>query len=202
MMTSRSEYRLILRQDNADLRLTPIGYELGLISEERYQKFLAKKENIEKEIHRLRHTVISPKNEALQALLKEQGMSPITTGARMSDLLCRPGLSYENLGVADTERPTLTRAEAEQAEVTLKYEGYIEKQYAQVRQAQKLEGKLLPEDMDYEGLKGLRLEARQKLSQIRPRNIGQASRISGVSPADVSVLLIYLEQRGRENRGI
>ncbi len=198
MMTSRSEYRLILRQDNADLRLTPTGYALGLISEERYQKFFAKKANIEQEIHRLRHTVISPKNQALQGLLAELGMSPITTGARMSDLLCRPGLSYANLAAVDTERPVLTRAEAEQAEVTLKYEGYIEKQYAQVRQAQKLEGKLLPEDMDYEGLQGLRLEARQKLSEIRPRNIGQAARISGVSPADVSVLLIYLEQKGRE----
>ena len=202
MMTSRSEYRLILRQDNADLRLTPVGYELGLISEQRYQKFLAKKANIEKEIHRLRHTVISPKNEALQALLVQLGMSPITTGARMSDLLCRPGLTYANLAAVDTDRPVLTRAEAEQAEVTLKYEGYIEKQYAQVRQAQKLEGKLLPEDMEYEHLHGLRLEARQKLAQIRPRNIGQAGRISGVSPADISVLLIYLEQRGREEHGV
>lgn len=200
MMTSRSEYRLILRQDNADLRLTPKGYELGLISQQRYEKFLVKKANIEQEIHRLRHTVISPKNEALQALLAEMGMSPITTGARMSDLLCRPGLTYANLAAVDTERPQLTAAEAEQAEVTLKYEGYIEKQYAQVRQAQKLEGKLLPEDIDYQALQGLRLEARQKLSDIRPRNIGQASRISGVSPADVSVLLIYLEQRGREGR--
>ncbi len=202
MMTSRSEYRLILRQDNADLRLTPTGYALGLISEERYQSFLAKKERVEAEISRLRGTVISPKSEQLQALLSTLGMSPITTGARMSDLLCRPGLTYENLAVVDTDRPSLSRAEAEQAEVTLKYEGYIEKQYAQVRQAQKLEGKLLPEDIDYESMHGLRLEARQKLSDIRPRNIGQASRISGVSPADVSVLLIYLEQRGREKNGI
>ncbi len=197
MMTSRSEYRLILRQDNADLRLTPVGYELGLIPEERYQRFLAKKQHIEEEIERLRRTVISPKNQILREMLTELGMSPLTTGAKISDLLCRPGLTYEKLAAVDPDRPVLTRAEAEQAEVSLKYEGYIEKQYAQVRQAQKLEGKLLPPDIDYERIHGLRLEARQKLTEIRPRNIGQAARISGVSPADVSVLLIYLEQRGR-----
>ena len=201
MMTSRSEYRLLLRQDNADLRLTPTGYELGLISEERYQKFLTKKTNIEQEIDRLRHTVLSPKNQALIKLLQEREMSLPISGVTMSSLLCRPGITYEDLKEADTSRPTLTPAEAEQAYITLKYEGYIEKQLIEVNKFLKTESKKLPPDIDYHAIGGLRLEARQKLSEIRPENIGQAGRISGVSPADIGVLLIYLEQRGR-NHGI
>ncbi len=199
MMTSRSEYRLLLRQDNADLRLTPTGKDLGLISAERYERFLTKKENIEREIERLRKTVISPKNEALRKLLENLEMSPIVSGVTLASLLCRPGITYENLKDVDENRPSLHWAEAEQAYITLKYEGYIEKQLAQVHAFLKTEGKKLPSDIDYSKIHGLRLEARQKLSDIRPENIGQASRISGVSPADVGVLLIYLEQRGREN---
>lgn len=199
MMTSRSEYRLILRQDNADLRLTPIGKELGLISEQRYQKFLTKKANIEAEIDRLRHTVISPKNQALLKLLNEREMSLPASGVTLASLLCRPGITYEDLSEVDDSRPQLHWAEAEQAYITLKYEGYIEKQYAQVLKFTKTEGKKLPADINYNDIHGLRLEARQKLSDIRPENIGQAGRISGVSPADIGVLLIYLEQRGKNN---
>lgn len=197
MMTSRSEYRLLLRQDNADLRLTPTGKELGLISNERYERFLQKKETIEKEIGRLRKTVVSPKNEALTKLLRELEMPPLVSGITLAALLCRPGITYENLAAVDEGRPTLRAAEAEQAYITLKYEGYIEKQLAQVQAFLKTESKKLPADIDYANIHGLRLEARQKLAEIRPENIGQASRISGVSPADVGVLLIYLEQRGR-----
>ncbi len=199
MMTSRSEYRLLLRQDNADLRLTPTGRELGLISPERYEKFLAKKDTVEQEIKRLRKTVISPKNEALIALFKEREMSLPVSGVTLAALLCRPGITYEDLACVDESRPALHPAEAEQAYITLKYEGYIEKQLAQVRAFLKTEGKKLPADIDYNEIHGLRLEARQKLSDIRPENVGQASRISGVSPADVGVLLIYLEQRGRKD---
>ena len=199
MMTSRSEYRLLLRQDNADLRLTPTGKDLGLISADRFERFLTKKENIEREIERLRKTVISPKNEALKELLAKLEMSPIVSGVTLASLLCRPGITYENLKDVDENRPALHWAEAEQAYITLKYEGYIEKQLAQVNAFLKTEGKKLPSDIDYNEIHGLRLEARQKLADIRPENIGQASRISGVSPADVGVLLIYLEQRGRQN---
>ena len=195
MMTSRSEYRLLLRQDNADLRLTEKGYEIGLISEERYRKFLRKKENIEKEIRRLRHTFVSPKDETLAALLKEKDTPPLKSGCSLAELLCRPQICYKDLAPVDPDRPALTSAEAEQAEISLKYEGYIQKQQQQIDAFLKLEGKTLPADIDYASLGGLRLEARQKLADIRPANIGQASRISGVSPADISVLLVYLEQR-------
>ena len=198
MMTSRSEYRLLLRQDNADLRLTPTGRELGLISEQRFEKFLAKKANIEREVARLRKSVVSPKNEALAALFAEKGLPLPQSGVTLSALLCRPEFDYGSLASVDEARPDLHPAEAEQAYITLKYEGYIEKQLAQVRVFLKTEGKKLPADIDYNEIHGLRLEARQKLSDIRPDNIGQAGRISGVSPADVGVLLIYLEQRGRE----
>ncbi len=199
MMTSRSEYRLILRQDNADLRLTPTGKELGLISDERFEKFLAKKEHIEQEIERLRHTVVSPKNEALIRLLSERDMALPVSGVTLASLMCRPGITYEDLKEVDTARPQLTAAESEQAYITLKYEGYIEKQLQEVHKFLKTEAKKLPPDIDYDNIHGLRLEARQKLSEMRPENVGQASRISGVSPADIGVLLIYLEQRGRQN---
>ncbi len=193
MMTSRSEYRLLLRQDNADLRLTPTGYQVGLISEERYQKFLKKRDAIETEIKRLNATVIPPSDE-VRAFLKEHNSSDITTGIRLAELLRRPEFTYDSLAPVDLERPKLHPLEAEQAEIQIKYEGYINRQLRQVEAFRKMEDKLLPEDLDYNQIEGLRLEARQKLSKIRPRSMGQAGRISGVSPADVSVLLIYLEQ--------
>jgi len=194
MMTSRSEYRLLLRQDNADLRLTPIGYEVGLISEERYVRFLKKKETIEHEINRLQGIVVPPSKEVL-AFLEKHGSARISTGIRMSELLKRPEFSYGMLAELDAERPALAPAEAEQVEIQIKYEGYINRQLRQVEAFRRMEDKLLGEDLDYEKIDGLRIEARQKLSKIRPRSVGQASRISGVSPADISVLLIYLEQQ-------
>lgn len=197
MMTSRSEYRLILRQDNANERLTPIGYDLGLISEERYQRYLKKQELIAQEKKRVRSTVISP-SPALTEILVSRETSDVTTGIRLIELLKRPELSYEALSPIDTDRPELPAAVFEQVEIAIKYEGYIKKQLAAVESMRKLENKLLPDDIDYKSITGLRLEAQEKLSAIRPLNIGQASRISGVSPADINVLMIYLvKQKGR-----
>ncbi len=192
MMTSRAEYRLLLRQDNADLRLTEIGHEVGLISDERYQRFLNKKANIEKEIQRLKNTVVKPTKE-VNELLVRYGTSELTTGTKMSELLKRTELDYEKLEPIDDDRPELTLQEREEVEIQVKYEGYIKMQEAQVEKFKKLETKLLPENIDYEQINGLSLEARQKLNKFKPRSIGQASRISGVSPADISVLLIYLQ---------
>jgi len=194
MMTSRAEYRLILRQDNADMRLTEKGYQLGLISQERYEKFLEKKANIEKEIERVKSTVLSP-NEALNTILREKGASEVETGVRISDLLRRSEIQYDDLEKVDEKRPVLTRAEKEQVQVCMKYEGYIERQMRQIEQFKKLEKKLLPQDIDYNEISGLALEARQKLNKQKPESIGQASRISGVSPADISVLLVWLSMR-------
>ena len=191
MMTSRAEYRLLLRQDNADLRLTDIGHEIGLISDERYEKFLNKKENIKKEKERLRNLVVKP-TEKVNKFLVEQGTSALTTGTKMSELLKRPELSYSKLEEIDENRPELSRQEQEEVEIQIKYEGYIKLQEAQVEKFKKLEEKILPDNIDYEEIKGISLEGRQKLNKFKPRSIGQASRISGVSPADVSVLLIYL----------
>lgn len=193
MMTSRSEYRLVLRQDNADERLTPLGYEIGLISEERYNKFLEKQEHKKAEIKRLKSTVISPTEEVNNILVSRE-TSEITTGVRLIDLLKRPQLDYEELKTVDTNRPQLDPNIFEQVEIEIKYEGYIQKQLKQVEQMRKLESKLLPKNFDYREIKGLRLEAQEKLNKIKPLNIGQASRISGVSPADISVLLIWLAQ--------
>ena len=193
MMTSRSEYRLVLRQDNADERLTPLGYEIGLISEERYNKFLKKQEQKKAEIKRLKSTVIAPTEEVNNILVSRE-TSEITTGVRLIDLLKRPQLGYEELKTVDTDRPDLNPNIFEQVEIEIKYEGYIQKQLKQVEQMRKLETKLLPKDFDYREIKGLRLEAQEKLNKINPLNIGQASRISGVSPADISVLLIWLAQ--------
>ena len=193
MMTSRAEYRLLLRQDNADLRLTEIGHEVGLISDERYQKFLKKKENIKKEKERLSKLVVKP-TEEVNKFLVEQGTSALSTGTKMSELLKRPELSYAKLGKIDKNRPKLSLQEQEEVEIQVKYEGYIKLQEAQVEKFKKLEEKILPEDIDYEEIKGISLEGRQKLNKFKPHSIGQASRISGVSPADVSVLLIYLQQ--------
>lgn len=194
MMTSRSEYRLLLRQDNADLRLTPIGHAIGLISEERYQRFLRKKETIEKEIARLSAVVVPP-SDSVRAFLRMHGSADIATGIRLSELLRRPEFTYDILAEIDPERPKLNRFEAEQVEIQIKYEGYINRQLRQVAAFKKMEDKLLDETTDYSQIAGLRLEARQKLDKIKPRSLGQASRISGVSPADVSVLMIYLEQK-------
>ena len=193
MMTSRSEYRLVLRQDNADERLTPLGYEIGLISEERYNKFLKKQEQKKAEIKRLKSTVIAPTEEVNNILVSRE-TSEITTGVRLIDLLKRPQLGYEELKTVDTDRPDLDPNIFEQVEIEIKYEGYIQKQLKQVEQMRKLETKLLPKDFEYREIKGLRLEAQEKLNKIKPLNIGQASRISGVSPADISVLLIWLSQ--------
>ena len=192
MMTSRAEYRLLLRQDNADLRLTEIGHNVGLISDERYKRFLNKKANIEKEIQRLKNTVVKPTKEVNELLLK-YGTSELTTGTKMSELLKRTELDYEKLKSIDENRPELTLQEKEEVEIQVKYEGYIKMQEAQVEKFKKLETKLLPENIDYEKINGLSLEARQKLNKFKPHSIGQASRISGVSPADISVLLIYLQ---------
>jgi tRNA uridine 5-carboxymethylaminomethyl modification enzyme len=191
MMTSRSEYRLYLRQDNADLRLTPIGYETGLISDDRYKRFLKKRDEIETELRRVQKTVVPP-SEALNALLTSLGTAPVGTGVTLADLIRRPQLSYASLEVFDPTRPALDESVAEQVEITLKYEGYIKKQLDKIAQFKKLETRLLPENTDYMTIPGLRNEARQKLSSIRPVSVGQASRISGVSPADITALLMYL----------
>ena len=194
MMTSRAEYRLLLRQDNADLRLTDIGHEVGLISDERYEKFKEKREKTYKEIERIKRTTIKPTSEVNEVLTK-LGSSNINNGVKLGDLLRRSELSYENLKEIDSERPVLPSDVVQEAEIQIKYEGYIKLQEEQVEKFKKLEEKKLPKDVDYNELKGLRLEARQKLNKIKPDSIGQASRISGVSPADISVLLIYLESR-------
>ena len=199
MMTSRAEYRLLLRQDNADLRLTEIGHEIGLISEERYNKFLKKKNQIEKEVERLKNTNIKPNNET-NSFLKEMGTTEITTGVRLSELLKRTELTYKALEKIDKDRPDLERQVQNEVEIIVKYEGYIEMQKKQVEGFKKMEKKLLPEDINYEEIKGLRLEARQKLNKIKPYSVGQASRISGVSPADISVLLIFLEQYNKNKK--
>lgn len=190
MMTSRSEYRLLLRQDNADLRLTPIGYRCGLISEERYAKFLQKKKHTEDEVKRLEKTFVSP--NIVNEFVEKAGGTKVSTGVSLAELLRRPEISYEALSAIDKERPSLTRREKITVEVTVKYEGYIKRQIAEVNRHIALEEKTLPGELDYKAIKGLRLEAAQKLDAIRPMTVGQASRISGVNPADISVLLIYL----------
>ena len=193
MMTSRSEYRLMLRQDNADLRLTELGHDIGLISDERYNKFLDKKVKIEKEIERLKTTVVKPTDE-VNKLLESLGSSKITTGVKLSELLKRCELNYENLTSIDIDRPKLLDSIYEEAQIEIKYEGYIKMQLEQIDEFKKLENKKLSEEIDYEQIKGLSLEARQKLNKQKPLSVGQASRISGVSPADISVLLIFLSQ--------
>ena len=194
MMTSRAEYRLLLRQDNADLRLTEIGHDVGLISDERYKRFLDKKSHIEDEIKRLKSTIVKPTDEVNEFLVSV-GTSPLSTGTKMVELLKRTEITYENLAAIDKNRPELNLQEAEEVEIQVKYEGYLKMQEQQVEKFKKLEEKLLPEDVCYDDVKGIRIEARQKLEKLRPRSIGQASRISGVSPADISVLLIYLQAK-------
>ena len=197
MMTSRSEYRLLLRQDNADERLTPMGYRVGLISEERYNKFQQKLKMIDEEIKRLEKTVIPPKTA--NSVLEQYNSTPIKTGIKLAELIRRPELNYEKTAPMDENRPELPEAVWEQAEIKLKYEGYIKRQMSEVEQFSKMESKLLPQDQDYSEIYGLRLEARQKLNKIKPKSLGQASRISGVSPSDISVLIIWLESI--KNRG-
>ena len=197
MMTSRAEYRLLLRQDNADLRLTEIGYNVGLISKERYEKFLEKRRKIEKEIDRVEKTVIKP-TEKVNEFLEKNNSSKISSGVKLADLLRRTELNYELLKEIDENRGEIPEDVANEVEIEVKYKGYIKLQQNQVEKFKKLETKKLPEDINYESIKGLRLEARQKLNQIRPSSVGQASRISGVSPADISVLLIFLEQQRKD----
>ena len=193
MMTSRAEYRLLLRQDNADLRLTKIGHDVGLISDDRYNRFLNKKEHIEKEIKRCKSKTIKP-TDKVNEFLKQNNSSLIKVGVKLSDLIKRTELNYEKLKEIDDERPELSKAEREQVEIQIKYEGYIKLQEKQVEEFKKLENKKLPSNIDYNQIKGISLEARQKLNEYKPSSVGQASRISGISPADISVLLIYLEK--------
>lgn len=192
MMTSRSEYRLVLRQDNADIRLTPIGYEIGLISRERYDKFLHKQELIKQEYDRIKNLSI-PLSDDLQNILVSRGTAPMKTGCKMIELIRRPQIRYEDLASVDKNRPDLPFEIFEQVEISVKYEGYIKKQEAQIKEMRRIESKKIPDDIDYSALKGLRLEAVEKLSKIRPQNLGQASRISGVNPADITALNIILE---------
>lgn len=200
MMTSRSEYRLLLRQDNADLRLTPIGREIGLISDSRWEKFVEKRQAIQMEMDRLKKETFSP-TEALNQLLVSRETSPVSTGGKWDELIRRPQISYADLAPFDENRKPLPLDVAEQVEIAIKYEGYIKKQLAQVEQMRQLEGKPLPEDLHYKEIRGLRIEAAEKLDRLRPANIGQASRINGVSPADISVLLIWLEHWGKGRGG-
>ena len=196
MMTSRSEYRLVLRQDNADIRLTPLGHEIGLISEERYAEFLKKQELIKEEMKRVQNLSL-PLTDELQEILVSRGTAPLKTGCKMIELLRRPQIGYADLKSVDTERPDLPEEIFEQVEISVKYEGYIKKQEAQIKEMRRIEQKLIPEDIDYSALKGLRLEAVEKLSKIRPQNLGQASRISGVNPADITALNIMLDSKSR-----
>ncbi|MBO5494173.1 MAG: tRNA uridine-5-carboxymethylaminomethyl(34) synthesis enzyme MnmG [Eubacterium sp.] len=192
MMTSRSEYRLVLRQDNADSRLTPTGYKIGLISQERYDKFLLKQELIRKEYKRVSELSL-PLSDTLNRILEDAGTAPLERGCKMLELLKRPQLTYELLSPVDENRPSLPREVFEQVEILIKYEGYIKRQEQQIKEMRRIEGKKIPKDIDYKSLKGLRLEAVEKLEKIRPENLGQAGRISGVNPADVAALNIILE---------
>ncbi len=193
MMTSRSEYRLLLREDNADRRLTPIGHRIGLISDRRLAEVEEKYARVDAEINRLIHTGVAP-GQVLSAFLAEKETADITDGCRLIDLLRRPGIHYEELSAFDPGRPALTSAEAEQVELNVKYEGYIRRQEKQVEDFRRMEGRKLPTELDYAAIEGLRLEAREKLASLRPADMGQASRISGVSPADIAVLMIYLSR--------
>jgi tRNA uridine 5-carboxymethylaminomethyl modification enzyme len=199
IMTSRSEYRLLLRQDNADRRLTDIGRKFGLVSDEQYERYLLKKKHIDDEIERVRATSFGPSDE-LSKLLEEAGSAPNIHGIKMADLLRRPEITYEMLAPIDKARPeNLTKREKQAVEIEIKYEGYIKKELAEAQRFSKLEEKRMPEEIDYYAIKGIRAETQQKLTKFRPKSIGQASRISGVSPADISVLLIYLESYNKNS---
>ena len=195
IMTSRAEYRLLLRQDNADTRLTEIGYREGPATKERYEKYLEKKEKVEREIQRLETTRVNP--DEVKAFLESKGTAPLKKGSTLAELIKRPELDYSSIGEIDKERPALTDHEATQAEVMIKYRGYIKKQEMQIERFKRMESRRLPQDVEYAQIDGLRLEARQKLDRIKPLSLGQASRISGVSPADINVLLVWLERNRR-----
>lgn len=195
IMTSRAEYRLMLRQDNADLRLTELGYQVGLVKQDRYERFLEKKESVEKETQRLQHKIISP--EAANPLLEKLGTAPLKSAQSLHELMRRPEVTYDNTASLDPERPALSRHQKTTMEVEIKYGGYIQKQLAQIEKFKRLENRKLSSDIDYASIKGLRIEAQQKLNDMKPLSLGQASRISGVSPADINVLLIYLEKERR-----
>ena len=195
MMTSRSEYRLVLRQDNAMERLAPLGRELGLVGDASWNRFLEFEEAKAQEMQRLHDTIIPP-SDAVNRLLEERGTAPLVTGVRLKELMRRPQLGYDALAPADPGRPALSRALMEHVETEVKYEGYIRRQQAEIEEQRRLEDRLLPEHIDYGAITGLRLEAVEKLKKIQPRSIGQAGRISGVSPADISVLLIWLSKEG------
>ena len=199
MMTSRSEYRLLLRQDNADLRLREIGHQVGLISDEQYEALLIKKKQINEEIDRLKNTPIGA-NKRTQEFLESHNSSTLKTGSNLAEILCRPEITYEILSDLDEKRESLPADVIEQVEIEIKYEGYIKRQISQVNQYKKMENKMIPADIDYDDVSSLRKEARQKLKQLKPINVGQASRISGVSPADISVLLVYLEHKRQSNQ--
>ena len=192
MMTSRSEYRLVLRQDNADVRLTPIGYKIGLISQERYDKFISKEEMVQAERERIENKSV-PITDTLQKIMEDCGTTPLERGCKRIELLKRPQITYKALTPVDDDRPDLPRAVFEQVEIAVKYEGYIKRQEQQIKEMRRIECKKIPADIDYTKLKGLRLEAVEKLSKIKPENLGQASRISGVNPADIAALNIILE---------
>ncbi len=195
IMTGRCEYRLLLRQDNADERLTPLAYKIGLASEERYQKYRNKADAIKREMARLKNTKI--KSQQINPLLADLGLKELTMSISLYDLLRRPEFDYAKLTAVDSNRPHLAAAVIKQCEINIKYQGYIQKQFEQVEKFKRMEQRVLPDDIDYQTIDSLRNEAKQKLNDIKPRSIGQASRISGVSPADISVLLVYLEQRKR-----
>jgi tRNA uridine 5-carboxymethylaminomethyl modification enzyme len=200
MMTSRAEYRLLLRQDNADIRLRGKGHDVGLISDEKYERLLEKERLIDEEVKRLKEKTVGA-NAAMQAFMEKSGSSPLKTATSLAELICRPEFNYESIAEIDPERKPLPADVIEQVEITIRYEGYINRQQRQVEQFKKLEKKLIPADIDYDDVSSLRLEARQKLQKFRPVNIGQASRIGGVNPADISVLIIYLDSmvRGKDN---
>ena len=199
IMTSRAEYRLVLRQDNADMRLTEKGWNIGLVTEERYRRFQEKKRIVEAETERLRKRIMKP--DEINPILSEKGSAPISNPAPLIELLRRPEISYDSTEPVDRERPKLSSHQKNMMEVQIKYEGYIEKQRQQIEKFRRMENRKLPEDLDYGSIEGLRIEARQKLDKIRPLSLGQASRISGVSPADINVLLIYMEKQRRAGNG-
>ncbi|MBQ7039010.1 MAG: tRNA uridine-5-carboxymethylaminomethyl(34) synthesis enzyme MnmG, partial [Clostridia bacterium] len=199
MLTSRAEYRLLLRQDNADLRLMPYGNKIGLVSDERLEKMREKERQIQAEIERLETTSVGP-TSGVNTMLEEKGQTPIKSGVKLADILRRPDITYEDISVCDKKREPLSKEVCEQVEIQIKYDGYIKRQLQQIEAFKKMENKKMPEDICYSEIHGLRLEARQKLEKIRPENLGQASRISGVSPADVAVLVIFLEQYRRNKK--
>jgi len=198
MMTSRTEYRLLHRQDNADVRLSHIGNRIGLISDERLRRAQKKHEDAEKEITRLEKTFIPP-SDALAKLLESRGMAALTTGISLASLLRRPGISYNDIAPLDGGAPELIDAVREQVEISIKYDGYIKRQQRQLEELVRMENHIIPDDIDYSSLQGLRIEARQKLSDVKPRSLGQATRISGVSPADAAALMVYLKNPGAKH---